>query len=400
MKWDPKISLAIDNCFASKRWTKPEDWSSLIAGLGVFYIEASADTECDPLYMGEEYMKEWRDRVREACAGSGVQIINLYSGHGTYATLGLAHWDERVRKRFRDGWLKKQADTAAVFGAGLGFFAHALDETFLQKREESEKVLEQLYLDLADLAAYGAEKGITSMGVEQMYAPHQPPWTIEGAKRLLREVYARGGHPFYLTDDVGHMNGQQFFQRPDEEYILRMLKAKREGTAPKRIWLGSKKACTYFQEALNGQRSEQEVVKRILDDCEKNPHLFAMPCDGSVYAWLEETGRYSPIIHLQQSDGKSSPHWPFDPLHNDRGIIDGEKVMRSLSAGFEKEREEGMPPVCGAIAMTLEPFIGTAGNTYDALEELQLSVQYWRQFIPEDGMRLSEIIRRLDERQG
>lgn len=398
MKCDPKIYLAIDNCFASKRWTKPEDWASLIAELGVFFIEASADTECDPLYMGEEYIEEWRDRVQGSCAKSGVQIINLYSGHGTYATLGLAHWDARVRKRFRDGWLKKQADTASVFGAGLGFFAHALDETLLQNRDESEKALEQLYLDLADLAEYAAAKSLTSIGVEQMYAPHQPPWTIEGAKKLLREVYARGGHPFYLTDDVGHMNGQQFFQRPTEEYILEMLGQRCQGIVEKRIWLGSEKACSYFREAVNGQQTKQEAVKRIMADCDENPHLFAKPCDGNVYSWLEETGRYSPIIHLQQSDGKSSPHWPFDPIHNDKGIIDGEKVIRALFASFEKECEEGMPPECEAIAMTLEPFISTAGNIYDALEELQLSVKYWRQFIPKDGMRLSEIIHRLDEK--
>lgn len=399
MKCDPQIYLAIDNCFASKRWTRPEDWSRVIAELGVFYVEASADTECDPLYMGEEYIVDWRERVREACAKTGIQIANLYSGHGTYATLGLAHWDARVRKRFNEGWLKRQADTASAFGAGLGFFAHAVDEAFLKSREAYEEVLERLYGDLADLAKYADQKGLTSIGVEQMYAPHQPPWTIDGAKKLLKEVYGRSGSPFYLTDDVGHMNGQQFFQHPTEEYILQMLKEKRQGNMCQRIWLGSAKARSYFRDALDGGLKEQEAVKRILADCEEKPYLFAKPEDGDVYAWLKETGRYSPIIHLQQSDGKSSPHWSFDPKHNEKGLIDGEKVMQAIFESYEKEEETGMPPECKAIVMTLEPFIGTAGNVYDALEELELSVKYWRRFVPEDGIRLSRIIGRLDKKQ-
>ena len=50
---DPKLSLAIDNRFASKRWTRPADWMQLIKDLGITLVEASADTECDPLYLGE-----------------------------------------------------------------------------------------------------------------------------------------------------------------------------------------------------------------------------------------------------------------------------------------------------------------------------------------------------------
>ena len=36
----PEIYLAIDNCFASKRWTSPSEWMSLIKDSGINYIEA------------------------------------------------------------------------------------------------------------------------------------------------------------------------------------------------------------------------------------------------------------------------------------------------------------------------------------------------------------------------
>jgi hypothetical protein len=57
----PKIYLAIDNCFASKRWTNPGDWMSIIADTGVNYVEASADNEIDPIYSTEIYRRKWLD---------------------------------------------------------------------------------------------------------------------------------------------------------------------------------------------------------------------------------------------------------------------------------------------------------------------------------------------------
>lgn len=393
---DPVICLGIDNCFASKHWTVPEDWCRLIAGLGLRYIEASADTECDPLYMGEAYTKDWIGQVREACEKTGVQIANLYSGHGTYATLGLSHWDARVRARFRDQWLKKQADTAQALHAGLGFFAHAFDERVLQEPSLYAQTLENLCTDLADIACHARDIGMAYIGVEQMYAPHQVPWTIDGAKQMLRRVYEIGGAAFYLTDDVGHMNGQQFFRRPTEPRILEQLAEARKAPGSRRIWMGSRRAMEVFRQAVDGRYTDSEAVKRILQDAEQHPYLFAGERDGSVYDWLEETACYSPIIHLQQSDGSSSPHWPFDEAHNRRGIISGERLLRAVEASFARPQEAGMPPRVEQIVLTLEPFIGTAGNIYDAVSELQETVAYWRRYIPKDGLRLSRLTARLD----
>ena len=397
MKIDPILNLGIDNCFASKHWTLPEQWCELIAGLGLQYIEASADTECDPLYMGLDYTEDWITRVRRACEKTGVQIANLYSGHGTYATLGLAHWDARVRARFRDSWMKRQAKTAASLGAGLGFFAHAFDESVLQSPDAYAAAMDELCRDLADIAGYAKSLELSSAGVEQMYAPHQPPWTITGAKQMLCRIYAIGGAPFYLTDDVGHMNGQQFFLRPTEESILRDLAAVRADAKHKRVWMGSRRAMQAFRSACEGACSDAQAVDTILTEAERYQYLFAEPQDGSPYTWLEATGCWSPIIHLQQSDGKSSPHWAFDEAHNEKGIIRGAQVLRALEKAYAQDIPADMPPACPCITLTLEPFIGTAGNIYDAVDELRDSVAYWRRFIPKDGMRLSELTARLPE---
>ena len=40
-----------------------------------------------------------------------------------------------------------------------------------------------------------------------------------------------------------------------------------------------------------------------MESIERRPYLFAEAHDGDPYAWLRALGRYSPIIHLQQTDG-------------------------------------------------------------------------------------------------
>ena len=87
----PRICLAVDNCFASKRWTMPSRWMRLAQKIGINYVEASADNECDPLYMDQKYLDDWSEEVKQMEKETGVKVINLYSGHGTYSTLGLAH---------------------------------------------------------------------------------------------------------------------------------------------------------------------------------------------------------------------------------------------------------------------------------------------------------------------
>ena len=227
----PKIYLAIDNCFASKRYTDPSDWARVIRELGLTYVEASADNECDPLYSGPEYIAWWTGEVKKATEKHGVVVANLYSGHGTYATLGLAHTHPIIRDRFLNNWLKPMARTAGALGAGLGFFCLAFTDAVLQDPALYREAEKTLYENLAELAAFGKKDNLGVLGLEQMYTPHQIPWTVAGAERLMREIYRIGGAPFYLTVDVGHMNGQRKFVRPSDEALVALHERFRAGEA-------------------------------------------------------------------------------------------------------------------------------------------------------------------------
>ena len=66
----PKVFLTMDNSFATKRWTKPDEWARIIRGLGIRHVEASADTEADPFYCGFDYLRDWLEEVRAALDGT------------------------------------------------------------------------------------------------------------------------------------------------------------------------------------------------------------------------------------------------------------------------------------------------------------------------------------------
>lgn len=388
---DPIIYLGIDNCFASKRWVRPSEWARVIRDLGLRYVEASADTECDPLYMGGDFTRDWIKDTRDACEKQGIVVKNVYSGHGTYATCGLSHYDDRVTRRFLDQWMKAQVDTAAALGAGFGFFAHGFEELLLQDDGLYVEKLDELYGTLSELSAYARDKGVDYVGIEQMYSPHQPPWRIADAEALMGEVFRRSGAPFYITADLGHMNGQQYFQRPDAETVASAIERAREGCPVRRLWLGSDAAYDTYKRAVTGVIGISVAVSAIMADVAAHPHLFAEADDASNDAWVRRVGCYSPIIHLQQTDGKSSPHWTFTAENNQKGIVKPDGFLHALKASFDGPDAPGMPPKCDEVTLTFEPFIATAGSTHDLLEDIAESVRCWRRWIPRDGLRLSEI---------
>ena len=209
------ITVSIDNCVFYKRWTRPDEWVEKIASLGLRYIEASADTELDPLYMGQGYLNNWVNEVKLAQEKHGVQVCNLYSGHGTYTTLGLTHTEESVRNHMIENWFFPMVRIAGMLNCGMGFFAHAFNHSVLQNVDDYEDHVRILEDALAKINNYARPVGCKELAIEQMYTPHQYPWRINDTRGLLTEVSRKSGHGFYFTEDVGHHHPK--FIRPTKE---------------------------------------------------------------------------------------------------------------------------------------------------------------------------------------
>lgn len=378
----PKIYLAIDNCVFYKRWTNPDTWARKISELGLQYVEASADTELDPLYMGQTYLYDWVRQVKAAEKKYGVKVANLYSGHGSYTTLGLAHPDACVRRNMIENWLFPLLRVAAELDAGTGFFAHAFSHEVLQQEREYRRFTDILTDGLSEINAYGSAIGCKALGIEQMYTPHQYPWRMKDTQELLQRVTQQSRHDFYFTEDLGHHHTK--FLRPEKEKLYDAENVD--------LWLGSDQAYKLWKE--NGPAAWEMILK----DIDQHPSLFSTQEDGDCYRTLRTLGCYSPIIHLQQTNGRISAHLPFTPEENSKGIIKPVEVLRALKEAYDAPEEPNMPQRCEEIYLTLELFSTTTSIMNGLMDAVVQSVDYWRKAIPQDGLTLDVVLSTLQER--
>ena len=384
----PKIYLGIDNCFATKTWTKPETWIKIIKECGLNYIEGSADTECDMLYSDPAYLADWQKKVIAGCNEYGMHMLSVYTGHGTYSTLGLTHTDSRCRERFLTRWMYPHIDNAAALGAHAGFFCHALDDTVQQDPASHEEFIGILVDQLSAIASHAALKGVKP-ALEQMYTPQHYPWRIKDVYELLSAVMKRSGAPLYITIDTGHQCGQKLFPEPTRDSITAALNGGYD------IYTGPQLSYEVFEKAKAGKLSADEAADRILEINRAYPYLFSEDGDSDTYLWLSKLGCYSPIIHLQQTDNNSSSHKDFGEVNNRTGIIKGDKVLKALYECYSSPQPADMPPAVDSIYLTLELFYSAATVRGNIIKSICDSVNYWRSFIPEDGIELDKLVKEL-----
>jgi sugar phosphate isomerase/epimerase len=384
----PRIHLAIDNSFAAKRWTKPDEWAALIKSLGIECIEASADTEADPFYCGEEYLNEWIEEVKKACSANKVRVVNFFTGYTSYRTIGLAHPDRRIRNHIVNDWLGVMAKIAAKVKAGLGFYIHAFPESVLFDPGRFEDAKDGLYDTLAEVTRLAIDAGDVPIILEQMYSPHQIPWTIAGTLEYLEQLATRTKIPGYVAIDTGHQTGQHRFLRPSVNELE--IRLEKDEPAP---YLGVERLYDMYDSARKGERRGLKVAaSNISGEMDKYPYLFASSVDCDLYRWLSDAGCYSPIIHLQQTNGKSSSHLPFTSVNNANGIVDPMSVLTAIAKSYENGEDKKMPPKVRDIYLTFEIFPHTSDTKREILSALGESVRYWRKWIPKDGALLTELI--------
>ena len=385
----PRIYLAINNCFASKRWTIPETWMKIASDCGFSYVESSADTECDMLYSEKGYLADWVNNVKKGCEKYNTHISCVYTGHGTYSTLGLTHTDSRCRDYLLKEWMYPHIDNACIIGSCVGFYCHAFDDSILQDSLQYKEYLKILFTQLKNIAVYAASKNVIT-ALEQMYSPQQYPWRISDAISVIREI-SRCGTPMYITIDTGHQYGQQRFIKPSEDEINNAIK---NGTS---IYVGPQICFDIFNKALSGEVAPEDAADKIIKLMDCYPHMFADINDSDTWAWISKLGKYSPVIHLQQTNNTASMHKDFTETNNKNGFITGDKLLKSLFECYNNQNENDMPPPVENIYLTLELFYSNVACGDEILRGIAESAKYWRKFIPSDGMKLDELVALLNK---
>lgn len=386
---DPRIHLGIDNCFAIKRWTEPDDWGRVVKNLGLKYVEAVPDLECEPLLTPDDYRKDWVDKVNRMREKLGVQIVMFYSNDSTYDSIGFSHPDERVRRYFVDQWFGKFTDMAAAVGSDIGYYVQATPENLLYSEEGRREAYEHAKICMTDVNKMAKAKGIKHVVLEQMYTPHQLPFSIKGMEDLMKEITKRSDYPFYLTEDVGHHC--PLYIRPTKEKVESAIKRFVED-AFINVWLGSLEALDIFTEAAKKGALNDSTWEALEKDFDKNADQFNEAEDTDCYAWLRRLGAWSPVIHMQQTDGTHSSHEAFLPENNEVGKITPVKVLKALKESYERNDVEELPQRCEDIYLIQELYLSTKDIGYQGIHKLKTSTDYLRKYIPEDGMKLSELL--------
>lgn len=86
----PRIHLAIDNCFAIKRWVEPSDWMRIIKEIGgIRYIEASTDNEIDPLQSSPSFRDDWVSEIKRLEKELDLKVASFIPAMRRTGRLGL-----------------------------------------------------------------------------------------------------------------------------------------------------------------------------------------------------------------------------------------------------------------------------------------------------------------------
>lgn len=377
----PRIHLTLDNCFALKRWIKPEEWAKVINDEigGIKCIEASTDLEIDSQFCPPIYRDEWIDSVEKMHEKYGMKVATFYSGYVTYRSAGLLNWDKMYRDTLLGNYVYPTIDMAHKLNANAGSTLHAFTEAMLEdpvKFLEAENMLTE-YLTCA--SKYSAKNNV-KYAYEQMYTPTQGWWRIKDVERYLREVQKRAADGLYVTVDTAHMAGHRARTKPNEDVLQKAIKNKDASKL-------------YLPVTIKQKISKGTNYNTVMKDIERYEYWFCDKKDADVYEWLRKLSCYSPAMHLQQTDGTFSSHAPFTDKYNKTGIIDPVKILEAIKESYDQPIDPTMPKRTEDIYMAFELFFGVTSFREDIIDQVKKSVEYFRKVIPEDGLTVDELLK-------
>lgn len=302
-----KAILAINMCFLRKRWTEPEEWAEIIdEQLGLKYAEFSSDL-LDPFFTPEPARSRIAEKTREVFESSGITIVDYYTGLITHCLNLLSHPEPSIRDRAME-WCQEAIVLASQMGAG-GVGGHFDTIASLECLDEKKRAarIDGVIHAFQSLSHDAKEHGLKFLLWEQMYTPNEAPYTVAEAKDIYERVNEGAAVPIYLTVDVGH-------------------------------------TCN-----LHYPHSEKDL---------------------DPYLWLEKFAHISPVIHIHQTDGKASQHWPFTDEYNKVGIIHPEKVLGAIEKSGSKMNY-----------LMFEVFHSLGQTEEKIVDDLKRSIEYWRRWV-------------------
>jgi sugar phosphate isomerase/epimerase len=195
------FALAINTCFAVKRWPRAEQWASIVSeDLGLGVVQHSLDL-VDLSAPGDAVAAQAAE-LRKACAAAGLELTSTFTGLIAYSSSLMLHPEEASRRR-AVAWYERAIEFTALAGAArtgghVGSLSHA-DHADPARRGE---LWRELTGSLARLAGVARHAGLDGLLVENMACAREPASMAD-----VRSLMTAGDErrvPVELCLDVGH----------------------------------------------------------------------------------------------------------------------------------------------------------------------------------------------------
>jgi len=324
------VDIGINGAFITRRWEEPDNWMRLTKEMGYPNHSFCGDV-IDPFFSGDKaFQLEQCAEVKAASEKYGVNISDVYTGVATHRFHGLSHSHPSPRARMRE-WIVEGMDLAIAMGTDcIGGHWDAFSIEVMESEERYEEAWQRIVETFRELARVGKQKGMHAIYQEQMYIPSEIPWTLAQQERFLIEANKdNDGIPVYTTLDVGHMAQMHYgiTEGPDLDYL----------------------------------------------------------------EWIRRYGAFCEVIHVQQTSPDGSHHWAFTEEYNAKGHVD---IAKTLAALEESHKNAASSPIADALAVADRCFLiaeiipGSTKVESKLIEELTISAEYLREFVPEGGITI------------
>ncbi len=193
-----KLTLAINNCFAVKRWPRPDEWAQIVThDLGLRTMQHSLD-----LSDLDSALETGAEEVSRACAKAGLTIHSVFTGLIAYST-NLLLAPERAERDRAVGYWSRAIRFASMVGAGaFGGHVGSLSRSDADDPIRREALWRELQEHLGQLSGLARRCALDALLVENM-ACNREPCTMPEVSSLMSGA-DRDHAAVALCLDIGH----------------------------------------------------------------------------------------------------------------------------------------------------------------------------------------------------
>jgi D-erythrulose 1-phosphate 3-epimerase len=195
--------LGINNCFAVKRWTEPQQWARLVREeLCLEAVQFSLDLV--DLAMPERLLMDKASQIRHACAEFDILLHSVFTGLCAYQS-NLLMTPEAAERDYWLDWYKKAVSFSAELGCiCVGGHMGALTVADYTNHQRKEVVLSSFLEIIYSLSTYAKANGIEILVLECMPVYRELTATVADALSLHDRIREASCLPVGLCLDTGH----------------------------------------------------------------------------------------------------------------------------------------------------------------------------------------------------